>query len=495
MADDELNPVVGIDLGTTYSAISRWAGDRPVAYNLVGGQTLPSIVYIQEGGAPLVGKYARQKLIIDPPNSVQRAKRYMDDDNKVFHLRGKDYTPVDVSAMILARLREEVESKYPSAAGFEFAGAIVTHPHYFKYPQIARTKEAAEEAGLPIIRLLSEPVAAALCYGFEQYKSLDEERSEKLLIFDLGGGTFDVTVLEVINELNKLTFRVLSVGGDDMLGGTNFDEEFMKWALEEAKIDLGSADETTRDRSMAKLLEAAIEAKEQLSHIEDVYLAVPSILPGQHLDMEVTRDQFNELIEPFCSRIRKIVKNTVDAAGLREGELDRSIMVGGSSRIPIMREIVKEETDADPWANADPDLAVCLGAAFLAAIYDERVEGVTPKEIVVEEATSHALGVEASGGLFSVVIPANRQAPIEAMRIYTIRQPELVIQPAQGKAARGAKVTDEGIRLLEPIPVSGVQLGDNGEADVKITFKVNDQQILFIKIEAPGVYEERQMEF
>ncbi|MCA8999835.1 MAG: Hsp70 family protein, partial [Planctomycetaceae bacterium] len=297
MPDNELNPVVGIDLGTTFSCIARWTGDRPEAYRLSdGSQTVPSIVYIQESGTPLVGRFARQRLIIDPENAVEKAKRYMDDDNKKFTLRGKPYTPVDISAIILERLKGDVEKMFPSTAGFEFAGAIITHPQYFKYPQIARTQEAAEQAGLPVIRLLAEPVAAALDYGFSQYQGLDEERREKILVFDLGGGTFDVTVLEVINELNSLTFRVLAVGGDDMLGGTNFDEAFASWALKEHNISLDAVDKVSRDRSMAKLMDAVIEAKIQLSTLEEVYLAVPSIVAGQHLDAEVTREQFNEII-------------------------------------------------------------------------------------------------------------------------------------------------------------------------------------------------------
>ncbi|MFO7906296.1 MAG: Hsp70 family protein [Planctomycetota bacterium] len=491
MPDNELNPVVGIDLGTTFSCVARWTGDRPEAYKLAdGSETLPSIVYMQESGRPLVGKYARQRLIIDPPNAVQHIKRHMGEDAYGVELRGKQYNPVDVSAMVLTRLVEDVAKKYPSSSGFELAGAVVTHPQYFKYPQIARTQEAAEGAELPVIRLLSEPVAAALDYGFSTYRTLDEEREEKILVFDLGGGTFDVTVLQVINELNSLTFRVLSVGGDDMLGGTNFDDAFREWALKKANIDLDSVDQTTRERSLAKLVDAIIEAKIQLSSLDEVFLAVPNILPGQHLDMEVTRDQFNEIIDAYCSRVRGIVSNTLAAANLRAGELNRTIMIGGSSKIPIMREIVQDETGAEPWANADPALAVCRGAAFLAAMDDGRVE--TKKEIIIEEATSHALGVEAANKKFAVLIPANRPAPVEATKIFTTRKEEFTVTPYQGK---GKKVTDKGVIQLKKIPISGVKLDANGQADVKITFTVNDQQILYVKVEAPGVYEQRQMEF
>ncbi len=491
MSDNELNPVVGIDLGTTYSCIARWNGDRAEAYRLAdGSETLPSIVYIQESGEPLVGKFARKRLIIDPPNAVDKIKRHMGDDNKMVNLRGKDFTPVDVSAIILRKLKEDIEKKFPSSAGFELAGAVVTHPQYFKYPQIARTQEAAEQAELPVIRLLSEPVAAALDYGFTNYQNLDEHREEKLLIFDLGGGTFDVTVLEVINEADKLLFKVLGVGGDDMLGGTNFDEDFANWALMAQAIDLNAVEKADRDRSLAKLIEAVIEAKQQLSAMEETYLSVPNILPDQHLDIEVSRDQFNEIIQPHCSRIRQIVSNTIARARLREGEIDRTILIGGSSRIPIMRRIVHEETGAEPWANADPDLAVCRGAAFLAGMEDGRVG--YRKEIAIEEITAHALGVRAAGEKFAVIVPAGRDAPISAKRVFTINTPNFSVTPYQGN---GKLITDEGVIELKPIPIEGVQLGPEGRADVTITFTVNEQQILYVTVEAPGVKESHQMEF
>ena len=491
MPNNELNPVVGIDLGTTFSCIARWTGDRPEAYKLADGSvTLPSVVYIQDSGQPLVGKYARQRLIIDPPNAVEKAKRSMGDESKVYVLRGKEYTPVDISAMILERLKEDVEKKFPSSAGFDLAGAIVTHPHYFKYPQIARTEEAAQKAGLPVIRLLSEPVAAALDYGFSTYSKLNDEMSEKLMVFDLGGGTFDVTVLEVTNTMDAMTFKVLAVGGDDMLGGTNFDEDFLAWALEKESIDFSQVDEAARDRSMAKLFEAIIEAKIQLSSLDEAYLAVPNILPGQHLDLEVTRKEFEEVIQPHCERIRRIVSGTLAKAHLRAGELNRSIMIGGSSRIPVMKQIVTEETETEPWANADPDLAVCRGAAFLAAMDDGRLD--IRKEIVIEEATSHALGIRATGDKFAVLIPANRPAPVQSTKIFVTTSPNFQVIPYQGA---GKLVTDEGVVELKPIPIRGVELNAEGTADVKVTFSVNEQQLLFVEVEAPGVYEQCQMEF
>ncbi len=492
MPDNNLKPVLGIDLGTTFSCAAHWADTRPEVYRLKDGrETIPSIVYIQDGGTPLVGKYARQRLVIDPENGVANIKRFMGDDSKTVTLRGKSYTPVDISALILERIKADIQSMFPSTAGFEIAGVVVTHPQYFKFPQIARTLQAAEQAGLPIIRLLSEPVAAALDYGLKEYQGLERECREKILVFDLGGGTFDVTVLEVINTLNNLTFKVLGVGGDDMLGGTNFDDALQEWCLRQQGIDLNAVDPSTRDRAIMKLNEQCIVAKEELSAMEETFIAVPNILPGQHIDAAVTRKTFEvDVIGRYCDRIRAIVADTIARANLRSGEMNRTILIGGSSRIPIMRKIVQDETGIEPWANADPDLSVCRGAAFLAAMEDGRVN--FKKELSIEEVTSHALGVRAADDKFAILIPANRPAPVEATKIFTVNSTEFTVTPYQGS---GKKVTEESVIALKPIQILGVQLDSAGRADVKITFKVNEHQLLFVKVDAPGVSEQRQMEF
>jgi len=223
--------------------------------------------------------------------------------------------------------------------------------------------------------------------------------------------------------------------------------------------------------------------------VEEVFLTVPNLLPGQHLELPVTRDQFNEILKPHCERIRRILADTLMNARLSSGQLNKSLLIGGSSLIPIMRQIVQEETGVEPWANADPALAVCRGAAFLAAMDDGRI---TKKEVVIEEVTAHALGVRAAGDKFSIMIPANRAAPVEATRIYTVKSAAFEVQPFQG---HGKLITEPTVTALKPIPISGVRLNPQGQADVKITFSVNNQQLLFVKIEAPGVSEQRQLEF
>jgi molecular chaperone DnaK len=489
MHDNEFNPVIGMDLGTTFSCAALWTDRQcPEVFKYLGNDTIPSIVYLQESGTPLVGTYARKKLIIDPKNAIDKIKRHMDDEDFRVELRGEAYTPVDISAMILEVIAKEITKLRPR---LEIAGVVVTHPHYFKYPAIARTKQAAEEAGLPVIRLVSEPVAAALDYGFATRAFQDKSGEETILVFDLGGGTFDVTVLRIINQSDSLTFKVLGVGGDAMLGGTNFDEAFFDWTLREANLDFSKLDDAANARARANLLEAVIQVKEELSDTEDATITVPNILPNQHLELDVTRRQFEEILTPFCEQVRSTVSNTIARAGLRPGELAKTIVVGGSSRIPIMQSIIREETGAEPWRDADPDLAVCRGAAILAALDDGRMDEFR-KEIKIEEATSHALGVRAANDKFAILIPPNRSAPVQATKIFVVRSSEFTVVPYQG---HGKLVTDEGVRALKEIPISGMQLGPNGEAHVKITFTVNDQQLLYVKIEAPGVSEQRQMEF
>jgi molecular chaperone DnaK (HSP70) len=291
-----------------------------------------------------------------------------------------------------------------------------------------------------------------------------------------------------MNEATKLTFKVLATGGDDMLGGTNFDEALAQWALDTQRIKFDGITPEAKNRAMATLMEQVIATKIQLSSIESTYLTVPNILPGQHMELEVTRNQFNEVLKPYCGKIRQILSNTMSAARVRTGELDRSLLIGGSSLIPIMEEIVRDETGVEAWADADRHLAVCRGAAFLAAMDDGRVP---KKEIYIEEVTAHALGVRAAGNKFSQMIAANHPAPVQATRIYTVDSPDFEVQPFQG---HGKLVTEPTFIALKPIAISGVRLGPDGKADVKITFSVNNQQILFVKIEAPGVSEQRQME-
>ncbi len=491
MPDNSLKPVLGIDLGTTFSCVARWADTRPEVYKLKdGNDVIASVVYIQDGGTPLVGNIAVRRRLVDPDNGVAKIKRHIGEEHKV-KLRGRDYTPVEISALILERIKADIAGMFPSNVGFEIAGAVVTHPQYFKYPQIARTQEAAEKAGLSVIRLISEPVAAALDYGLSQFEGLEKDCHEKILVFDLGGGTFDVTVVEVINTLNKLTFRVLSVGGDDMLGGTNFDEAFEEWTIRHEKLDTSRCEPGALKRAMMQLNEQCVEAKKTLSFVDDALIGVPSFLPDRHIDVTVTRKQFEEeIIGKYCDRVRNIVADTLAGAKLRSGELNRVIMVGGSSRIPMMRRIVQEVTGVEPWANVNPDLAICRGAAFLAAMEDGRVN--FKKELVIEEVTAHALGVRAADDRFSVLIKANRPAPATGTRVYTVHESEFTVTPYQG---HGTKVTEPTFTALKPIHISGVQLDASGKADIQVKFTVNEQQLLFVKIDAPGVSEERQMEF
>ena len=510
MSDDEHSPVLGIDLGTTYSCIARWDGRReePDVYTLgPGDRTLPSVAYYPEKGDILVGKLAKNRLLMDPENGVEKVKRHIGEEGFALDIRGQKRSPVDVSADILSKLVGDVRGKYPTGK-WEHAGAVVTHPYYFKYPQVANTEAAAKQAGINVFRLIPEPIAAALDYGLQEGRfKEDSSAPETILIFDLGGGTFDVTVFRMTNEKDRLLFEVLSTGGDDRLGGTDFDEALVDHGLAEAGIDLCAVDDSTRLKSLAKLNEAAINAKHELSAIESSFLLVPDVIPGQHLELEIERQQFEKILaeppEPgahwssptprgdFLERIRTIVDETVYKSGLKKGDIGRTIMIGGSSKMPVMGRIVKELTGAEPWATAEQDLAVARGAAIIAAMDDGRMESLAGgKEIVIEVPTSHALGIRTAGGIFTKLIPENRKTPCDATQIFEKkgRQTVLNVEVFQGS---GKNVTDSGVAKVGVVPITG--LPADSDFEIKVTFKVNIQQMVSVRVEWPGGFTEENL--
>jgi len=509
MSDDEFNPVLGIDLGTTNSSIARWDSRRgePDVYSLVNSRRIPSVVYYPDKGDVLVGKLAKNKLIMDPENGVEKIKRHIGEEGYTLKIRGRTLTPVDVSAEILSKLMKDVRGKFPTGK-WDPAGAVITHPYYFKYPQVANTEAAAKKAGINVFRLIPEPVAAAFDYGLHTQRFKEESSApETILIFDPGGGTFDVTVFRMSNEKHRLLFEVLSTGGDDRLGGTDFDEALVDYCLGEARVDLGTVDRSTQLKSLAKLNEAAINTKCELSEVETSLFIVPDVLPGQHLDLTVTREQFVKGVleqppapgrhwsspprrENFLERIRRIVEETISKSGLRRGEINRPVLVGGSSRIPIMRDILKDLTGTEPWESADRDLAVTRGAAIVAAKEDARIECISgDKEIVIEVPTSHALGVRTAGGVFTRLIPENRKTPCDATQVFEKKgqQGFLNIEVFQGS---GKKVTDAGVAKVGVVPITGLP---QGTIEIKVTFKVNVQQMVSVRAEWKGGFVEENL--
>lgn len=473
--DNEKKPVLGIDLGTTYSAIARWTEKGPKVYqNPRREYTWASVVYHDERQAkPLVGNLALQRALIDPENAVIGVKRMMDDGAQRIRLGNREFTPIEVSSMILRDVYEYAEKTTP---GFDPSGVVVTVPYYFTALQCMNTSEAASLAGLNVLGIIQEPVAAALAYGIHEEETLGDE---VIMVFDLGGGTFDLTIFRFQNSREKLTFEVLATGGDDRLGGLDFDKSLAELIKEKAALNVAGLSSENKMKVEAALMEAAKEAKEVLSYEEYTDIIKPNILPGQHIEMEIERREFERCIENYFTKMDMILDTVIEKASLSRNDINRVIKVGGSSRIPKIDELLSRKIGEDKiFGNIDPDLCVAEGASVYAAFLDERIEW--SKKIEIKTATAHALGVGLGDGRFSVLIPSNRQTPCEATRIFTTNADdceELDIDVYQGIS----KFTKNN-KKIGTIHISGLKKYPAGELDIHITFRINQQQSVSVTI-------------
>ena len=473
--DNEKKPVLGIDLGTTYSAIARWTEKGPKVYqNPRREYTWASVVYYDERQEkPLVGNLALKRALIDPENAVIGVKRMMDDGNQKIRLGNKEFSPIEISSMILRDVYEYAEKTTP---GFDPAGVVVTVPYYFTAVQNTNTSEAATMAGLNVLGIIQEPVAAALAYGIHEEETLNDEI---IMVFDLGGGTFDLTIFRFTNSSDKLTFEVLATGGDDRLGGLDFDQSLSELIKEKANLNLDGQSETDLLKAKSSLLEAAKEAKEILSFEETTDIIKPNILTGQHVEIEIEREEFEECIAHYFAKMDTIIDNVIEKASLSRNDIDRVIKVGGSSRIPKIDELLIQKLGVNKtFGNIDPDLCVAQGASIYAAFLDERIEWA--KEIEIKTATAHALGVGLGDGRVSVLIPGNRRTPCEDTRTFTTDTDnceELDIDLYQGSSK-----FIKNNKKIGTIHVSGLVKRPAGELDIKITFRISQQQSVSVTI-------------
>ncbi|MEM5017446.1 Hsp70 family protein [Metabacillus indicus] len=473
--DNEKKPALGIDLGTAYSAIARWTDKGPKVYqNPKREYTWASVVYKDNRQEKLlVGNSALQRALIDPENAVIGVKRMMDDGHQKINLSGEEYTPIEISSMILRNVYEYAERTTP---GFDPSGVVVTVPYYFTALQCTNTSEAAQLAGLNVLGIIQEPVAAALAYGIHNEETLQDEN---IMVFDLGGGTFDLTIFRFINDQEKIIFEVLATGGDDRLGGLDFDNCFGEYIKEKSGLDLSGVSAEDRLKAQAALLEAAKEAKEILSFEEITDVIKPNILHGQHIELEIDREEFEGCISNYFSKMDTIIDNVIEKASLSRSDISRVIKVGGSSRIPKIDSLLEQKVGKNKiYGDVDPDLCVAQGASIYAAFLDGRIDW--SKEIDIKTATAHALGVEAADGKFSVLIPSNRQTPCEVTKIYTTDTDyceELDIDLYQGssKFIRNNK-------KIGTIHVAGLKKCVAGELDIHITFRINQQQSVSVTI-------------
>ena len=411
--------IIGIDLGTTNSAVAVLEGkEAKIITNPEGNRTTPSVVSFKNGETQ-VGEVAKRQAITNP-DTISSIKRHMGEAGYKVDVNGKSYTPQEISAMILQYIKDYAESYL----GEKVTQAVITVPAYFNDSQRQATKDAGKIAGLTVERIVNEPTAAALAYGLDK-----TDKDEKILVFDLGGGTFDVSIL----ELGDGVFEVLSTNGDTHLGGDDFDNAIIDWLVANFKSENG-IDLSSDKMAMQRLKDAAEKAKKDLSSASQAQISLPFITAGAngplHLETTLTRAQFNQLTEKLVERTKIPVRNALKDAGLTNADIDEVILVGGSTRIPAVQEAVEAETGHKPNQSVNPDEAVALGAAIQGGVITGDV-----KDVVLLDVTPLSLGIETMGGVFTKLIDRNTTIPTSKSQVFSTaadNQPAVDIHVLQG---------------------------------------------------------------
>jgi molecular chaperone DnaK len=490
--------IIGIDLGTTNSVVAIMEGDQPkVLINSQGSRLTPSVVAFTEKGERLVGQTAKHQQVTNPKNTIFSIKRFMGrrhkevaqeekmvpyeivggpDDFVKVKVRGKEYTPEQISAFILQDLKKTAEDYL----GEKVTDAVITVPAYFNDAQRKATKDAGEIAGLKVMRVLPEPTAAALAYG------LDKKKNEKICVFDLGGGTFDVSVLDVGDGV----FEVLSINGNTHLGGDDFDEELINYLAEEFRKQEG-IDLRKDPMALQRLKEAAEKAKIELSTALETTVNLPFITADQsgpkHLQMTLTRAKFEQLITPLVEKCRQPVIDALKDAQLKPEQIDEVVLVGGSTRVPMVQRLVKELFKGkEPNKSVNPDEVVAIGAAIQGAIATGDV-----KDILVLDATPLSLGVETLGGVMTVLIPRNTTIPTSKKEVFSTaadNQSAVTINVLQGE-----REFARDNRLLGTFNLEGIPPAPRGVPQVEVTFNVDVNGILTVSAKDLGTGKENKI--
>ncbi|MFR1475811.1 MAG: molecular chaperone DnaK [Hydrogeniiclostridium mannosilyticum] len=451
---------IGIDLGTTNSCVAVIEGGEPaVIANAEGGRTTPSVVAFSKTGERMVGQVAKRQAITNPERTIASIKRHMGTDYKV-SIDGKNYTPQEISAMILQKLKADAEAYL----GESVTSAVITVPAYFSDAQRQATKDAGKIAGLDVKRIINEPTAAALSYG------IDKGEDQKIMVYDLGGGTFDVSIIEMGDGVQE----VLATAGDTHLGGDDFDNRVIDWMVSSFKAESG-IDLSGDKMAMQRLKEAAEKAKIELSGMTTAAINLPFITADatgpKHLDLTLTRAKFNELTGDLVERTLGPVNQAMSDAGLQFSQLNKVLLVGGSSRIPAVQDAVKRVTGKDPFKGINPDECVAIGAAIQAGVLGGEVEG-----LLLLDVTPLSLGVETMGGVMTKVIERNTTIPTKKSHIFSTAadgQTQVEVNVLQGEREFARDNKQLGLFKLD-----GIAPAPRGIPQIEVTFDIDANGIV-----------------